>query len=102
MVVEETAPALLLEPSTFLMGRGCLSCCRVSLWRFAKLELMIIPSVPLSNSMCALISLPECFPTRDTRSITEGVLIFCIVPLGIGSESTVSNNVTFRTSKWGA
>ena len=100
--MEETAPALLLEPSTFLTGRGFLSCHRVSSWRFAKLELMIIPSVPLSNSVRALISLPECFPTRDTQSIIEGLLIFRIVPLGTGSELTVSNNFTFWTSKWGA
>src|SRR6267154_5885083 len=102
MVVEETALALLLEPSTFWTGRGFLSCCRVSLWHFAKLELIIIPSAPLFNSVHALISLPECFPTRDTQSVIEGLLIFRIVPLGTGSELMVSNNFTFWTSKWGA
>ena len=31
---------------------------------------------------------------RDTLSVTEEALIFCIVPLGIGSESKVSRSVT--------
>jgi hypothetical protein len=39
---------------------------------------------------------------RDTRSIIEGLLIFLIVPLGTGSESTVSNKVTLRISNWGS
>ena len=100
--MKETAPALLLELSTFLIGRGFLSCRRVSSWHFVKLELMIIPSALLSNSARLLISLPECFPTRDTRSVIKGLLIFHIVSLGTGSELMVSNNFTFWTSKWGA
>jgi hypothetical protein len=63
---------------------------------------MIIPSAPLSTSARALISLPVCFPMRDTRSVIEGLLIFLIVPLGTGSEFTVSNSTTWRISNWGA
>jgi hypothetical protein len=102
IVVERTAPDLLLDPSTFRTGSGVLSCHRVRPCFVAKLELMIIPSAPLSTSARALISLPECFPTRDTRSVIEGLLIFLIVPLGTGSEFTVSNKVTLWISNWGS
>jgi hypothetical protein len=102
IVVERTAPDLLLDPSTFRTGSGVLSCRNVRPCFLAKLELMIIPSAPLSTSARALISLPECFPMRDTRSVIEGLLIFLIVPLGTGSESTVSNKVTLRISNWGS
>ena len=70
----------------------------MSLFLVAKLELIIIPSVPLSTSAHALISLPECFPMRDTWSVREGLLIFLIVSLGTGSESMVSNNTRLWTS----
>jgi hypothetical protein len=70
----------------------------VSLCLLAKLELIIIPSAPLSTSAHALISLPECFPMRDTWSVREGLLIFLIVPLGTGSESTVFNSTRLWTS----
>ena len=60
---------------------------------------MIIPSTPLSISACVLISLPKCFSTRDTLSMIDGLLIFCIVPRGIGSESIVSSNTTLHI--WG-
>jgi hypothetical protein len=63
--------------------------------------LMIIPSAPLSTSARALISLPKCFPMRDTQSMREGLLIFLIVPLGTGLESMVSNNTRLRTSNLG-
>jgi hypothetical protein len=79
-------------------GSGVLSCQSMSLCLLAKLELMIIPSAPLSTSARALISLPECFPMRDTQSVREGLLIFLIVPLGTGLESTVSNNTRLWTS----
>jgi hypothetical protein len=102
IVVERTAPDLLLDLSTFRTGSGVLSCRKVRPCFVAKLELMIIPSAPLSTRVRALISLPECFPIRDTRSVIEGLLIFLIVPLGTGSESTVSNKVTLRISNWGS
>jgi hypothetical protein len=102
IVVERTAPDLLLDPSTFRTGRGVLSRRKVRPFFVAKLELIIIPSAPLSTSAHALISLPECFPTRDTRSVIEGLLIFLIVPLGTGSEFTVSNKVTLQISNWGS
>ena len=70
----------------------------MSLCLLAKLELMIIPSVPLSTSARALISLPECFPIRDTWSVREGLLIFLIVPLDTGLESTASNSTRLQTS----
>jgi hypothetical protein len=102
IVVERTAPDLLLDPSMFHTGSGVLSCRKVRPCFMAKLEFIIMPSVPLSMSAHALISLPECFPTRDTRSVIEGLLIFLIVPLGTGSESTVSNKVTLQISNWGS
>jgi hypothetical protein len=98
IMVDRTAPALFMDPSTLRTGNGVLSCQSMSLCLLAKLELMIIPSAPLSTSACALISLPECFPMRDTRSMREGLLIFLMVPLGTGSESTVSNNTRLWTS----
>jgi hypothetical protein len=97
-VVDRTAPALFEDPSMLRTGSGVLSCQSVSLCLLAKLELMIIPSAPLSTSACALISLPECFPMRDTRSVREGLLIFLIVPLGTGSVSMVSNSTRLQTS----
>jgi hypothetical protein len=100
--VERTAPDLLLDPSTFHTGSGVLSCRKVRPCFVAKLELIIIPSALLSMSARTLISLPECFPTRDTRSVIKGLLIFLIVPLGTGSESMVSNKVTLRISNWGS
>jgi hypothetical protein len=87
-----------MDPSTLQTGKGVLSCRSMSLCLLAKLELMIIPSAPLSMSVCALISLPKCFPMRDTQSVREGLLIFLIVPLGTGSESMVSNSTRLRTS----
>jgi hypothetical protein len=96
--VDRTAPALFMDLSTLRTGKGVLSCRSVSLCLLVKLELMIIPSAPLSTSARALISLPECFPIRDTQSMREGLLIFLIVPLGTGSESTVSNNTRLQTS----
>ena len=98
IMVDRTAPALFVDLSILWTGSGVLSCQSVSLCLLAKLELIIIPSVPLSISVHALISLPECFPMRDTRSMREGLLIFLIVPLGTGSESTVSNNTRLQTS----
>ena len=89
-----TAPALLFDPSTFRTGRCSLSVRSVNLCRVANSWPMIIPSAPLSTSVHMLISLPECFPIRDTLSVMDGLLIFHIVPHGIGSESTVSNNTT--------
>jgi hypothetical protein len=73
--VDRTAPALFVDPSTLQTGSGVLSCRSMSLCLLAKLELMIIPSAPLSTSVCALISLPECFPMRDTWSVREGLLM---------------------------
>jgi len=70
----------------------------VRLFLVAKLWPMIIPSAQLSKSAQALISLPECFPTRDTWRVIEGLLIFQIVPLGTGSELTVSNNTVDVTN----
>jgi hypothetical protein len=102
MVVDSTAPDLLLDPSTFRTGSGFLSFLSMRLFFLAKLLFMIISSALLSTSACALISLPECFPMRDTRSVIEGLLIFLIVPLGTGSEFTVSNNTVRRISNWGA
>src|SRR5712672_903956 len=55
---------------------------------------MIIPSAPLSRRALALIVLPDCVPTRRTLRVTEGDCIFCMVPLGTGSESRVSRKVT--------
>jgi len=95
-VIDLTAPALLLDPSTFRTGRCSLSIRSVNLCRIANSWPMIIPSVPLSTSARALISLPECFPMRDTLSVIDGLLTFRIVPHGIGSESTVSSNTTLH------
>ena len=92
------APALFMDPSTLWTSKGVLSCQSVSLCLLAKLKLMIIPSVPLSTSAHILISLPECFPMRDTWSVREGLLIFLIVSLGTGLESMVSSNIRLRTS----
>jgi hypothetical protein len=100
MVVDSTAPDLLLDLSTFRTGSGFFSSLSVRLFFLAKSLFMIIPSVPLSTSAHALISLLECFPMRDTRSVIEGLLIFLIVPLGTGSEFTVSNNTVQRISNW--
>ena len=100
--MDSTAPDLLLDPSTFRTGSGFFSCLSVRACFLAKSWFMIIPSAPLSTSARALISLPECFPMRDTRSVIEGLLIFLIVPLGTGSEFTVSNNTTWRISNWGS
>lgn len=94
MVVKRMGPALLEEPSTFLTGNGCFKVRRVSLFFWAKVVLIIIPSAPLSRRAEALIFFWDCFPTRDTLSVTEGALIFRIVPLGTGSESKVSRSVT--------
>jgi hypothetical protein len=91
MVVDSTAPDLLLDPSTFRTGSGFFSSLSVRLFFLAKSLFMIIPSAPLSTSTRAL-SLPKCFPMRDTWSVIEGLLIFLIVPLGTGSEFTVSNS----------
>ena len=102
MVVNNTAPDLLLDPSTFRTGSGFFRFLSVRLFFVAKSWFMIIPSAPLSTSARALISLPESFPMRDTRSVIEGLLIFLIVPLGTGSEFTVSNSTTWRISNWGA
>jgi hypothetical protein len=101
MVVDSTAPDLLLDPSMFCTGSGFFSSLSVRLFFLAKSLFMIIPSAPLSTSMRALISLPECFPMRDTRSMIEGLLIFLTVPLGTGSEFMVSNNTVRRISNWG-
>jgi hypothetical protein len=73
----------------------------VSLCLLAKVELMIIPFAPLSMSVHALISLPECFSIRDIQSIREGLLIFLIVPLSTGLKSTVFNNIRLWTSNSG-
>jgi hypothetical protein len=92
-MVDRIASALFVDPSMLWTDKGVLSYQSVSLCLLAKLKLMIIPSAPLLTSAHALISLPKCFPMRDTQSVREELLIFLIVPLGIGLESTVSNNI---------
>jgi hypothetical protein len=47
MVVDITAPDLLLDPSTFHMGSGFFSCLSMRLFFLAKSWFMIIPSVLL-------------------------------------------------------
>jgi hypothetical protein len=101
MVVDSTAPDLLLDPSTFRTGSGFFSSLSMRLFFLAKSLFMIIPSALLSTSARALIFLPECFPMRDTWSVIEGLLIFLIVPRGTGSEFTVSNNTVRWISNWG-
>jgi hypothetical protein len=101
MVVDNTAPDLLLDLSTFCTGSGFFSFLSVRLFFLAKSLFMIIPSAPLSTSVRALISLPECLPMRDTQSVIEGLLIFLIVPLGTGSKFMVSSNTVRRISNWG-
>jgi hypothetical protein len=92
--VDSTALDLLLDPSTFRTSSGFFSCLSVRLFFLAKSWFMIIPSMLQSTSAHTLISLPVCFSMRDTWSMIEGLLIFLIVPLGTGSEFTVSNNTT--------
>ena len=53
---------------------------------------MIISSALLLRRAEALIVLWDHWPTRKTLSVTEGDLIFLIVPLGIGSELMVSRS----------
>jgi hypothetical protein len=57
---------------------------------------MTIPSAPLSRRARALIVFWDRCPMRETLSVTEGDLIFRIVPFGTGSESIVSN----KDSSW--
>ena len=57
---------------------------------------MIIPSMPLSSRVQALIFFPDCFPTKVTLRVIEGDHIVCMVPLGAGSESRVSNRAPFH------
>jgi hypothetical protein len=59
--------------------------------------LIIIPSALLSSKADALISRAEDFPTRDMRIVIEGERIFRMVPLGTGSESSVSRKITCCT-----
>src|SRR5712671_806691 len=51
---------------------------------------MMSPSAPLSNSACALISLPLTLPTNLTLIAIKGDLIFRTTSEGTGSESSVS------------
>jgi hypothetical protein len=97
MVVCRIGPDLLEEPSTFSTGRGCFKVRRVKAWRVAKAVLIIIPSALLSSRADALILRAEDFPMRETRKVMEGEHIFCMVPLGTGSESKVSKKVTCCT-----
>jgi hypothetical protein len=93
MVIKQMGPALLDEPSTFLTGNRCFKVRRVSLCFGTKVVLIIIPSAPLSRRAEALIFFWNRFLTRNTLSMTEGALIFHIVPLDTGLESKVSKRV---------
>src|SRR5712672_3605338 len=96
MVVKRIGPEVFKVPSTFRTGSGVRRVRRVREWFLAKVESIIIPSALLSRRVLALIVLPDRVPTRRTLRVTEGDRIFCMVPLGTGSESRVSRKVTRR------
>jgi len=95
-VVKRIGPERLREPSTLQTFSGERRVRSVRLLFLAKEWFMIIPSAPLSRRARALIVLWDFCPTRKTLSVTEGDLIFRIVPLGTGSESIVSNKEISR------
>src|SRR5712672_1607938 len=96
MVMKRIGPELFKVPSTFRTGSGVRRVRRVRELFLAKVESIIIPSMPLSRRALALIVLPDCVPMRRTLRVTEGDRIFRMVPLGTGSESRVSRKVTRR------
>ena len=95
-MVKRIGPERLREPSTLRTFSGEQRVRSVRLLFLAKEWFMIIPSAPLSRRARALIVLWDFCPTRETLSVTEGDLIFRIVPLGTGSESIVSNKEISR------
>ena len=96
MVEKRIGPERFREPSTFRTFSGERRVRRVRLLFRAKDWFIIMPSAPLSRRARALIVFWDFCPTRETLSVTEGDLIFRIVPLGTGSESIVSN----KESSW--